>query len=172
MSNAKFQNEQEEHMRRGFFLICALAAQGVIAAGGDWQTLTTQPGADNRACEMRVPAAWTLKENGASFAGPYTATLIYEAEKPEVWWNQRKKADLKNSRVFQNHKTVYWIEVQGALVSGGDEGAVHIAGMRADNLVCHAVLELKSDAWRENYDAWQKEHGEMIREMMTSLKAK
>jgi hypothetical protein len=159
-------------MKRALLLaVCALAARFSIAADGDWQTLTTPPIDDNKKCEMRVPAAWKLQEKGATFSGPFTATLIYEAEKPEVWWAKRKKVDLKNSRMFQDTKTSYWIEVQGALLSGGDEGAVHIAGVRADNVVCHAVLEFKSDAWRENYEAWQKEHADMVREMLASMKA-
>jgi hypothetical protein len=166
-------NQQEDKfMKQGLLLAAVgLAAQTVVAADADWQTLSTPLAGSDKKCEMRVPAAWTLQEKGASFSGPYSATLVYEAEKPEVWWTKRKKVDLKDSRVFQDNKTSYWIEVQGALISGGDQGAVHISGARVDDMVCHAVLELKSEAWRDNYEAWQKQHGDMVREMMTSLKA-
>jgi hypothetical protein len=157
-------------MKRAFALFGLLAVQASVAADAEWQTLSTQPSADNKKCEMRIPAGWTLQEKGASFAGPFAATLIYEAEKPEVWWAKRKKVDIKDSRVFQDTKTNYWIEVQGALLSGSEEGSVHIAGVRADSVVCHAVLEFKSDKWRDNYDEWQKHNGDMVRQMLTSMK--
>lgn len=150
--------------------VFALGAHASTAADGEWQTLGSQPSGEGKKCEMRIPGDWTIQDKGASFAGPFGATLIYEAEKPEVWWTKRKKVDIKDSRVFQDTKTNYWIEVQGALLSGSDEGSVHIAGVRADSIVCHAVLEFKSDKWRDNYDEWQKQYGDMVRQMLTSMK--
>ncbi len=147
----------------------ALGACAAVAAEGDWQTITTTAEADGKKCSMKVPADWKPQDKGASFSGPFNATLIYEAEKPDVWWTKRKKVDFKDSRMFQDNKTNYWIEIQGALITGGEDGSVHIAGVRADNLVCHAVLEFKAEGWREKYDAWQQEHGDMVRQMMTSL---
>ncbi len=152
-------------------LLATFLVAASIAAAEEWQTVTAAGDVDGKKCTMKVPSGWKLEDKGASFSGPFSATLIYEAEKPDVWWTKRKKVDFKDSRMFQDTNSNYWIEIQGALISGGDEGSVHIAGARADNLVCHAVLEFKSDGWREKYDAWQQQNGDMVREMMTSLQA-
>jgi hypothetical protein len=160
-------------MRALLLCVCALGAQAateIAAAEGDWQTLTAQLAGGEKQCEMRVPAGWALQDKGASFNGEFAATLIFEAEQPDAWWNKRKQRDIPDSRKFLDSKTEYWIEVQGALISGGEDGAVHIGAVRNGDLVCHAVVEFKAEKWRENYMAWQERHADMVRTMMTSLK--
>jgi hypothetical protein len=133
----------------------------------DWQTLSValaDQGAEAKsACQMKVPAGWKIQDKTATSGDEAAATLVLEAEKPEAWWTKRKRLEFKNSRMFQDTRTNYWIEVVGALMSGSEDGTTHIVGLRDGNLVCHAVLEFKSSDW-------EKKYGETAREMVGSIK--
>lgn len=140
----------------------ALAASGFAA--DEWQTLTVTggEGVPDKKCEIKVPKAWTLQERGAT-SEDVGATLVYETEKPETWWTKRKRFDFRNSRMFTDNKTNYWIQVKGAMSSDKPEGTTFIAGVRDGGLVCHLYLEFKSDDWDKQYEA-------AVREMVISMK--
>lgn len=152
-------------------MLCCSLQSG--AAEGDWQTLSvdaeqTNDAGQKRKCEIKVPAGWTLQDKGATLASDYTATLVFEAERPEAWWAKRKKVDFKNSRMFQDTRANYWIQIQGALIADTPAGTTHIAGMRDGGLVCHAVVDFTASNW--DYENWEKLYGETVREMIGSMK--
>ncbi len=161
---------------RVFAMALVLALCGVGHAGAaeeEWQTLSvdaeqTNDAGQKRKCEMKVPAGWALQEKGAKLAGDYTATLVFEAEKPDVWWTKRKKVDFKNSRMFQDTRTSYWIQIQGALIADTPLGTTYIAGLRDGGLVCHAVLDFTASNW--DYERWDKQYAEVVRQMVGSIK--
>jgi hypothetical protein len=146
------------------------------AAADEWQTLSAEAAdapadaAKKPRCEMKVPAAWKITDKSAASGDEYNGSVVLEAEKPEAWWTKRKRVEFKNARMFQDTRTNFWIQVQGALVAGNDNGTTYIIGVRDGALVCHAVLEFKNDQWGDNYSKFEEKYAEIVRQMGGSLK--
>jgi hypothetical protein len=160
-------------MRKWLIGCLALAASVGVRADEGWQTLQVDladAGGQKKQCQMKVPAGWKLQEKGATSGDEFSATLVFEAEKPEVWWAKRKKFDFKDSRMLQDTKTNYWVQVMGAFMSNSPDGTTYIAGVRDGDLVCHIFLEFKADGWPDKYAEFEKKYGDVIREMVVSMK--